>query len=350
MPSSLDNFTLRTARDYLDKAGPAYLAAINGINLENLQQYRDELQLLTRLLRNPQNIVSIGVGNGIEPHALRHLTNANILGFDLSSPPLEVASKHSKAFNEPISYIQANGLELPLPHSSVDAVCLSSILHEVYSYLPHGLHSLLSAVNEAVRVIKPGGFLYIKDFAAHENPTRLLEMQFVSEFSEKFYDLWQIHYRKFESWKPEERNFVVSESNMLSYPPRGQSSSVLLQSGLISEFLMHLRNAYNDSGKSNFFLTTDGAISWKEMNEQYHVSARGEILNPHDYQWLIIRSVLRSFRNIKKAALVESTIAYREINAKGLNNHVSIIGNSNENSLQLITELTGKMFLVFEIS
>src|SRR5690606_32225565 len=70
IPVDLDtNF----ARAYLEKTTTSsdYLEAINPDTAESLQWFKDMVRPLAVHIPNPKNIVSVGVGAGIEVHALK---------------------------------------------------------------------------------------------------------------------------------------------------------------------------------------------------------------------------------------------------------------------------------------
>ena len=77
---------------------------------------------------------------------------------DGSAAMLEVARKNLSQFDN-VEYHQADGLDLPFPEESLDAVFANMYLH----HCPDPL----AAIREMVRVLRPGGRLVITDMDAH---------------------------------------------------------------------------------------------------------------------------------------------------------------------------------------
>jgi ubiquinone/menaquinone biosynthesis C-methylase UbiE len=104
-------------------------------------------------------LVDIGTGTGrmIELFAAR---STQAIGIDRSSDMLRLARVKLGAAGIHSSLRQGDMYALPLADHSADSI----IIHQVLHYA----HSPAAAINEAARVLAPGGTLLVVDFAAHE--------------------------------------------------------------------------------------------------------------------------------------------------------------------------------------
>jgi SAM-dependent methyltransferase len=117
----------------------------------------------------PENslVVDIGCGNGRStrgalPNKLRFVGN------DTCIPLLEIAAKSPTT--SALSFIAADGLNLPYMTGSFDAAVSIAVLH----HLPC-LNTRRRFIDEALRVIRPGGFLYMTVWADSENTDKRKE-------------------------------------------------------------------------------------------------------------------------------------------------------------------------------
>lgn len=345
MNGNMSENNITGAKKHLEGAGQGYLEQINGIDLAHLAKYKTELNLLKAHIGETKSpvLVSLGSGNGIEAHALNSLggPQAKIVAIDLSIGALQVAQRHIHRFNldESIIPVNASGLEVPLANESVDGYAMSAILHEVFSYVPAGLNALKTAVREALRVTR--GAIYIKDFATVENPQTEVTLSLIDDFTIKFYKLFKNHYRKFEIWSNKDRQEMLAHMDDLYSFPDLQDNKVTLPAGWASEFLMHLRNAYNDFMKGALDLTDKGIIAWKEINEQYHPSIRGNVLSPNQYQKMVMDIAESDFPD-RGLDVKESKVTPKQSNERALGDLVEVVGEDAPS----IAELTAKMYLV----
>jgi ubiquinone/menaquinone biosynthesis C-methylase UbiE len=109
--------------------------------------------------RHLGRLVDIGTGTGrmIELFGPR---SSQAIGIDRSSEMLRLARVKLEAAGIHSSLRQGDMYALPLDDGSADSV----IIHQVLHYA----HSPAAAINEAARVLAPGGTLLVVDFAAHE--------------------------------------------------------------------------------------------------------------------------------------------------------------------------------------
>ena len=99
----------------------------------------------------------VGAGTGFMTAGLAPLVK-QVYAFDGSPAMLDVAQKNLAHFTN-ITYQPADGLSLPLPDDSLDAVFANMYLH----HCPDPL----AAVREMVRILRPGGRLVLTDMDAH---------------------------------------------------------------------------------------------------------------------------------------------------------------------------------------
>ena len=104
-------------------------------------------------------LVDIGTGTGRMIELFGHGAQASI-GIDRSSEMLRLARVKLEAAGIPTSLRQGDMYALPLDDGSADTI----IIHQVLHYA----HSPAAAIEEAARVLAPGGRLLVIDFAAHD--------------------------------------------------------------------------------------------------------------------------------------------------------------------------------------
>jgi len=107
----------------------------------------------------PREVLELGCGPG---HLLRAVSQARIAqrvtGMDLSPFMLERAQQHNRAG---VELVHSSGLDLPWERPQFDAVVAS----HYFGHLPEAARP--TALAEAVRVLTPGGLLYVVDHAWH---------------------------------------------------------------------------------------------------------------------------------------------------------------------------------------
>ena len=122
-------------------------------------------------LRPEMVVGDVGAGTGFVSAGLIPLVK-RVYVMDGSPAMLDVARRNLAAFNN-VEFHLADGLSLPLPDDSLDAVFANMYLH----HCPDPL----AAIREMVRILRPGGRLIITDADAH--PYAWLK--------EELADLWQ---------------------------------------------------------------------------------------------------------------------------------------------------------------
>jgi arsenite methyltransferase len=109
-------------------------------------------------LRSDMEVADVGAGTGFMSAGLAPLVH-KVYAFDGSAAMLDVARQNLKEFNN-IIFKEAEGLSLPLPDASLDAVFANMYLHHC--------EDPLAAITEMARLLRPGGRLVITDMDAHD--------------------------------------------------------------------------------------------------------------------------------------------------------------------------------------
>ncbi len=113
---------------------------------------------LARAALGPEaTVADVGAGTGFIAQGLAPRV-AKVYVIDNSPEMLAVARKNLAAF-ENVEYRLADGMRLPLPDASLDAILANMYLHHV--------SDPLAAIHEMARVLKPGGRLVITDMEQH---------------------------------------------------------------------------------------------------------------------------------------------------------------------------------------
>ncbi len=108
-------------------------------------------------LRPEMVVADVGSGTGFVAAGLAPIVR-RVYVVDGSAAMLDIARKNLSEFQN-IEYHEADGLSLPFPEESLDAVFANMYLH----HCPDPL----AAIQEMVRVLRPGGRLVITDMDAH---------------------------------------------------------------------------------------------------------------------------------------------------------------------------------------
>ena len=163
--------------DMFDSIAPKYDIANRAMSLGVDKAWRKEAcRLAFKELQNPQNIViaDIACGSGDMITAWIHNAPQNahigqIYGYDPSQEMLKVAHEKLRAFSTPkIELLKGEAKALPFGSASIDILSISFGLRNVLEYK--------QALDEFVRVLKPGGIIVILEFFKPQNTTLLQKL------------------------------------------------------------------------------------------------------------------------------------------------------------------------------
>ncbi|CAN1850729.1 Demethylmenaquinone methyltransferase [Linum perenne] len=112
-----------------------------------------------------RDILDVGCSVGVSTRFLADkFPSANVTGLDLSPYFLSVAKFKEKNSSNPrkniVGWIHANGEHTGLPDESFDVVSISLVFHECPE------RAIVAMVNEAFRLLRPGGTIALMDQAA----------------------------------------------------------------------------------------------------------------------------------------------------------------------------------------
>lgn len=163
-----------------------YLADMN--NAENHKKLMADYAVGNKML-------DIGAGGGVMLDILseKH-PHAKVIGIDLSINVIEALEKRKRREKKSWFVKQADALRLKetFELNSMDTIIFSSILHEMYSYIPYNgkkfnreviIHSLRSAFD----VLKPGGRIIIRDGIMTEPKEELRQIEFKNSDGIEFF-------------------------------------------------------------------------------------------------------------------------------------------------------------------
>lgn len=150
------------------------------------------------------NILEVGCGCGTVLELLsRYQPKSRVYGTDISNAMLK-RSKERKYTNDNISIIKADAKEQMFKEKTLDTIIFCSVLHEVYSYSGYSLKSVEDTIENAYKMLKPGGRLIIRDGVKPEEKTVYLKFK-KEEVEKKFYRFveefgpYKIKYKKEKS-------------------------------------------------------------------------------------------------------------------------------------------------------
>lgn len=348
------NLNSTFAKTYLDKAGaPEYLDAINPDTLASLEEVKGKLEPLTRHLTSPRDIVSVGVGAGEETQAAAELflaMGATVYGLDVSPTAVARARERMARYGLPAEIVEGSATDLPFETESVGAFILSSIMHEIYSYVPDGKAAWTRAIEEVALKSTLGGKLLLRDFAA-PSQQGMVTLTFLTEMAADFYAYFAAFFRTFpddpESAQIKHRRRFGDTDFPL---PQSGAWSVQLEYDRAAEVLLHFKNYSSDIDRG---LTWLGNPGWKELNESYlpphPSSADVTTMDQDEYIQVVIEVANRVLHQRGYTYVcVESETSARPLVNEHLADHFALeLTQSSASSLELIAACTTKMELVF---
>ena len=143
----------------------------------HIQFFIDALNKIKTNSNEILNIADVGCSDGMLTRTISKYFEKNVkfFGIDLSEDMLDLARTEDKKMGINSEYKKANAFNLPFKDESMDAMILSSIMHELYSYASpefnekeYSKDSILHFMQKANKKLKKGGVLIIKDSATCE--------------------------------------------------------------------------------------------------------------------------------------------------------------------------------------
>lgn len=317
----------------LDSAGEEYLHAINDTRPESTISMMDRLSPLLQYIRSGSTIVSIGIGQGEEICGLHELfgDRVRIIGIDISPVAIQTSKDRIKRNNFSAELIQADAIDLPLEDESVDAVILSSTLHEIFSYHPDHIEAFKKAISQVSRVLKSQGVLFIRDFAPLGSD-ETVDLQLRTPIANKFYDFFRSSFRRFENWGSTMDHLKLDES----FLPASGNGTVRMPFSHAAEVILHFRSFWSDYQSGSFSFDK---FDWKESDEMYMVRDGKKLVELDKYMDIISKELGDGF------SLMYKKIRDRVNTNTFLLKHFALSSNK---SVNLIPKTTKKIEMVFQ--
>jgi ubiquinone/menaquinone biosynthesis C-methylase UbiE/8-oxo-dGTP pyrophosphatase MutT (NUDIX family) len=318
---------------HLNRAGEQYLDSINDTRPESTVAMMERLSPLLMHISDGAKVVSIGVGQGEEICGLYELfgDRISIVGVDISSVALEKTKARLQRNQFAAELINADAALLPFENGSVDAIVLSSTLHEVFSYHEEGIVAFKKAIQEVSRVLKKDGVVFIRDFAAPDTD-ELVSFRVRSPIAIKFYEYFRTSFRRFSNWGA---GMEAAKLDDTFYPPLGHGV-VHIPFSKAAELVLHFRSFWSDYQAG---ATSIGNTSWKEIDEMYIVRGKHSVLTPAQYLEMISDVLGDQF------TLVYKRLRDRSKTNTFLTKHFSIYTTA---SAELIPKATRKLECIFQ--
>lgn len=334
-------------KNHLNKANSRYIQ-LNNIDEIIASKYND-FYLKDYIVKKPERILNIGIGNGLELITLYKIykEEVKIIGIDVSTTSIDLAKNLIAENNinpNQIELINCNATNLSFPDNYFDIIFMNSLLHEVFSYSPNGIEAWELAIQEAYRVLDRGGLLYIEDFAA-TNELGDVNITLKSEYAKNYYKYFRNEYRSFKSWGKTHSKLFSQDRKIIikNMPVLKGKNTVTLGSDLTLEFLTHFKIFNNDL---NSGITTLGDKEWIEINERYYPSSDGvqNLMGVDQY----IKKILDFFNKDSKTESKFKCLKYYKINrpnfTEDIYKHFSAYSETGDDFIQFSS---GKMKIIF---
>ncbi|WP_420628528.1 class I SAM-dependent methyltransferase [Candidatus Leptofilum sp.] len=198
---------------YLGRRIVVWLYDITAHKYDGIKEFDAEAEhfflirpLLVRLRRVPNPLVlDVATGTGRLPHFLLEAPtfNGRIIGLDASEKMLKLANEKLRPYGHRASLVQQVADQLPFPNNQFDLItCL-----EALEFFP----SDTAALQEMIRVLKPGGTLLVTRRKGREGKAFIGRYRTVQQFEAHLRQLgledvhtnpWQTDYDQVFSRKP----------------------------------------------------------------------------------------------------------------------------------------------------
>lgn len=242
--------------NYLNNVSDSYFDTIGSFDeKKNFFNFK-KLNPLTSRLKNPKKILSVGIGSGIELFYLnnKYRNIEKIYGIDISRKSILFCKKKLVRFKK-ISLLEKDIVNLGKGDfkDSVDAIIMSSVMHEIFSF-SGGKKSILKSLHNSIKILKKGGYLFIRDFSVPILENEAIELNFKSKSFLQFYLYFSKNYRK--GFKEEKTKFF----------PIPIQNRVLLNVNDAAEMFLHYKNYKDHISKD---IIKPFSKNWKEIKEIY---------------------------------------------------------------------------------
>lgn len=323
--------------------------------LEAVAAAEQKMQVIHKFIRNPKTIVSVGVGSGAELIALAKQfkpLHAQIYGLDLSKKAIDGVAAMIKNRGLEANFITGSATKAHFPKNSIDVMIESSLLHEIYSYMPDGKNSWIAAISAVPEQLADNGIFILRDFSLPEYSGNA-EIRLISDFSVRFYNYFQKYYRLFEGWNAKPgKAMQESEAKYNSYPALDANNSVSMAFPKIAELILHFKNFYQDyKNKSVKF----DDLKWKEINETYFIpnpfQPEFSPMAKDEYVQAVIKTAMDAMQGTGyELVCVQDKTSTREKMVELFKSHFRLNPTNNPaiGGCNLFLEATGKMELVFK--
>lgn len=156
-------------KDFFDKVAPQWESMRGGFYDEEVVKRLDK----RGILKKSMTLVELGAGNGYFSRILSSKVK-KVLAVDISSKMLkELERKASEEGLKNIFTIEGDSCDLPIEDGSVDIVFSNMFLHHI--------EEPILAIKDMIRILRPGGKVFLADFREHSNV----------DLKERMHDVWQ---------------------------------------------------------------------------------------------------------------------------------------------------------------
>ncbi|MCP3741041.1 class I SAM-dependent methyltransferase [Rossellomorea sp. BNER] len=206
--------------DYFELRRDAYDRFHNEeVYLENMNSAADDKRVILEWLKG-DTILDIGPGGGVMLDMIEEEKESKtVIGIDISENVIESLNKKKKDGKRKWEVVKGDALNLTetFPPNSVDTIIFSSIIHELYSYIPFNgkrfNHDVIGeTLKSAYTVLKPGGRLIIRDGIMTENKELNRMIRFKNEEGIHFLKQYK------NDFKGREIEFEIISSNTVKMP------------------------------------------------------------------------------------------------------------------------------------
>lgn len=148
----------RINNQFYDQLGDSWYSATSHpvalLRCENRTRAPWLAEITLKQLGRGREVLDVGCGAGFLSNFLA-TQGQQVTGIDLSTSSLAVAQKHDATAS--VRYQQADAMNLPFQENSFDVVCAMDLLEHV--------ENPRRVVEEAARVLRPGGLFFFHTFA-----------------------------------------------------------------------------------------------------------------------------------------------------------------------------------------